>query len=98
LALQSNGNEIHNGTGNEQKYTHPGPPDLHRNKQDITYAIYPMITQTDIITHGTSKHSVKHKRAAIRHMINKTEQISVTSAAIIQEDGTHIRQQWVKHT
>jgi hypothetical protein len=33
-------------------------------------------------------------------MINRTEQLSVTSAAkqkIIQEDGTHVRQQWVKH-
>jgi len=62
------------GTGNKQKYTHPGPLDLHRNKQDITCGIYHMMTETDIIKHSTSKHSIKHKRAAIRHITNRTEQ------------------------
>ena len=89
------------GTGNKQKCTPPAPRDLYRNKQDITCGIYHMMTETDIIEHSTSKHSIKHKRAAVRHMINRTEQLSVTSAAkqkIIQEDGTHSREHWVKHT
>jgi hypothetical protein len=89
------------GTGNKRKYTPPGPLDLHRDKQDITCGIHHTMTETDIIKHSTSKHSIKHKRAAVRHMINRTEQLSVTYEAkqkIIQADGTHSRQQWVKHT
>jgi len=63
------------GTGNKQKYTTPGPLDLYRNKQDSTCGIYLMRTETDIIKRSTSRHSIKHKRAAIRRMINRTEQL-----------------------
>jgi hypothetical protein len=74
---------------------------MNRNKQDITCASYHMMTETNIIKHSTSMYSIKHKRAAIRHIINRIEKLSVTSAAkrkIIQEDGTYSRQLWVKHT